>query len=104
MCLGCMSCLGALFQVTGVNLASVMPDCYTEAVFSGMALSGILASYGLIIALTLKQNNFNITLTTYVLRTTMFLPMTRFVGRITWLFRKSGMNCTSCTILLFIGE
>ena len=40
-----MSSLGALFQVCGVNLASSMPDCYTESVFSGMAISGIIARY-----------------------------------------------------------
>ena len=51
-----MSCLGALFQVTGVNLASSMPDCYTEAVFSGMALSGIIASAYNTVCVTVTRN------------------------------------------------
>jgi hypothetical protein len=46
-----MSMLGSLLQIVGVNLASKMPDCYTEAVFSGMALSGMLSRE------KLKQNH-----------------------------------------------
>ena len=39
-----ISIFAAIYQVTGVNLASTMPGSYTEAVFSGQAVAGIISS------------------------------------------------------------
>ena len=51
-----ISAFAAIYQVTGVNLASYMPGGYTEAVFSGQAIAGIISSLMNIISLAVTKD------------------------------------------------
>ena len=51
-----ISIFAAIYQVTGVNLASSMPGGYTEAVFSGQAIAGIISSVVNILSLAFTND------------------------------------------------
>merc|ERR1719447_1891855 len=56
LCASLISMFAAMYQVTGVNLASNMPGEYTESVFSGQAVAGVISSIINIISIAVTKN------------------------------------------------